>query len=50
MVAYALFVKHHVLPSDFFKLSAEEKAAAIAFLYKEIKDEKKARAKQKSRR
>jgi len=42
MIAYALFVKHHVLPSTFISLSASEKAIVIEFMQKELKDEKKA--------
>jgi len=37
-----MFVKHHILPSDFVKLSPKEKAAAIAFLKIQIDDEKRA--------
>ncbi len=47
MIAYALFVKHHVLPSTFIDLSANEKAMVIQFMQKELKDEKEARDKAK---
>lgn len=42
-MAYVMFVKHHILPSDFVKLSPKEKAAAIAFLQTQISDEKEQR-------
>lgn len=36
---YALFVRHSIMPADFYRMSPSEKSIICVFLQKEIEDE-----------
>jgi hypothetical protein len=43
-VAYFLFVKHHIKPSDYFNATIGEKIVYRAFAMKQAEDEEEAQA------